>query len=1815
MKDFIQKYKRHIAAFFLLNFLAEIITPTAALALTSGPTQPEVNEFQAINASDMVDPATGDFSYNIPLLEVDGYPVNLSYRGGINMDQEATCVGLGWNMNVGSIARNLRGLPDDFDGDKVVKKLNMKDNISYGINIGAGGEIFGIDPIQMNFGFGLSYNNYSGYDFVQKVGISFSLGSNVNVGLGLNSSADGLTISPNLSLQAKAKDKENNSLSGSLSVGTSYNSRTGIKAISLSANATLATNDKTTKEGKNQTHSTSDKLGSISNGSSYTFGSMTHVPQITMPMHTSAISGSFKIGGTVFGFDASADISGNYTKQKLATKEITSPAYGYLNLHKGQSAEDAMLDFNREKDGVFTEATTNLPIPNLTYDQFSVMGQGVGGSYRAFRSDIGYVYDPRASNTSESNSIGAEIEFANLTHPGVDWINTTVDGTSGKWSDQNYASQKIGFSESGVTGYEPAYFKEMGEMSVDDDPLYNNIQEEIAVRYELDEQASSTGLKSQLITENSVLFDLNNKNKRTKRVKRNQLFSYLTVAECEHFGLQTSLFSQMAKYDAQSSLINGHHIGQITTTKTDGTRYVYGLPAYNNAHKEVSFNVSGFTSGQYLQNTNMVLYTPGVDDTESNGKGTDNFFTSTETPPYAYAYMLTAVLSSDYIDKTGDGPTIDDLGTYTLFKYNTVVNDYEWRAPEAGAAGGSGANYANLNAGMLTDRMDNKASYVYGKKDIRYLTSIEGKNNIAILDYSDRVDGRGVASDAGGTNTTGNKLQKKLDKITLYSKPDYDLMQANTGYNATILKRVNFNYTNELCPGVYNFSGGGTGTGKLTLKEINFTFGNSNKGILSPYKFDYYTTVGGQTIQYNPANVDRWGNYKPSVTSCPNSEFPYVEQNRTLEDQYVALWNLKSVQLPSGGLMQITYESDEYGYIQNKRAGQMFKVSGVFSSGSATFMASTLYSSNQVNTSSPNNYIYFPMKNNLYMTQPDFINAYLEGLDHIYFRFFVKVNCGANSDISSVNYNLSGYEFVNGYAEIDKSNPTNYGGVTTLNNVNYGWVKIKSVRQSKNNNTQESPISKTAWQMARLHTPKDAYSCIPNVNDPASGVTDFEAVLKSMASSSFIRNTIQTFKGYNGTLKSYYYGCNFAADKSWIRLNNPDYHKLGGGLRVKEVKIYDKWDKMLGATPTINNSQGFQYGQTYEYGTGVASYEPTFGADENSFRKPIYMEAHKEEAPFAPDNNMYQEEPMGESFFPSPVVVYPQVTVKSLVAGTGSTVHEYYTAKDFPTYVHALGMDPKRNRPDPILKLFSFDAYDRFTGSQGYSIEVNDMHGKPKAVHVYEEGAIAQTTSTIYKYKQNGDKLVNVVKTVSKDGTIKDSRIGVDYDFYADFRENNSYTLATGKQGNLYLFFIGWFPMLAGPIIPSQHSEEVQFRTAVTNKVIYKFGIMDRIENYRNGNLSATENLLWDAETGQVLLTSVNTEFKDPLYNTSYPGYWAYEGLAGGYKNAGLVIANPSQIVNSSGAITDQSIKNMLYPGDEIAITGGTTPTRGYVDQIGTSYYFTENSISSGTESSNVLDQSALSGKKIKVIRSGRHNLQDQKVGAITSFVSPLKNNPTTWPVLNASYGITSAAAVQLGNNWQGYCGCNFVEDGPALNNTYPNQYVHGIKGNQRKIKDYTYLTLRKQTKQEGNSNIRVDGTFENFSPFWTPNSGNDWVANTANWTWVTEATRYSPYGIDLENKDALQRKSAAQYGYKQTLPVAVTSNSSYKQAAFESFEYNDLNFCQDNHFGYNGQSSATYINNSTPKVQSYSHTGKRSIKVAPAGNVTISKQINQCQQ
>src|ERR1700739_3535688 len=138
-------FRKSVSLIVLLSMLFQLGFPSFAFALTGGPSQPEVQSFEPVSTSDMVDPFSGGFTYNIPLLNVDGYPINISYHSGISMDQEATWVGLGWNINAGVINRNVRGIPDDFEGDTIQRDFHMNDNTTWGLSAGVGLEIFGSD--------------------------------------------------------------------------------------------------------------------------------------------------------------------------------------------------------------------------------------------------------------------------------------------------------------------------------------------------------------------------------------------------------------------------------------------------------------------------------------------------------------------------------------------------------------------------------------------------------------------------------------------------------------------------------------------------------------------------------------------------------------------------------------------------------------------------------------------------------------------------------------------------------------------------------------------------------------------------------------------------------------------------------------------------------------------------------------------------------------------------------------------------------------------------------------------------------------------------------------------------------------------------------------------------------------------------------------------------------------------------------------------------------------------------------------------------------------------------------------------------------------------------------------------------------------------------------------------------------------------------------------------------------------------------------------------------------------------------------------
>lgn len=1841
-----RKFFRQFAIFLAFNMLLQAFYPTAAFALTSGPSQPEVQSFEPIGTSEMVDLFTGDFTYNIPLLDVEGYPVNISYHGGVSMDQEASWVGLGWNINPGVISRNMRGLPDEFTGsgsgrDEIIKELNIKPSRTYGISAGVSTEIFGIDKVGkfgLGFSQGMSFNNYTGISFTQTITPSFTASltnrTSLTAGLGFSgSSHDGATLSPSLSLNSKSKSYDQETSFGAT---TSFNSRSGLKELSLSFNTQKQFKFQTKLEGGGTKEET---MGVTSNGgSSITFGTSTYIPSISSPMINSSILFSLKLGPHALGIDAtSASFSAYYSQQKLDPdfKTRTLRGYGYFNVHKVKNSKSALVDFNREKDASFTLNTPALPVTNLTYDVFSVSGQGIGGVYRPYRNDVGRVSDPFTYSTSESASIGAEIGFGNLVKYGGDVRVNDVLSVSGDWIEDNEARQLLRFSgnKPNDPSYETFFFKQAGEKSVDSefgDPssVYNKIGQNKPTRMIISKKGGyRTGLESAFRTKDGEILAFNEKITRKNRQKRNENITYLSVADARRVGIQKNLYDTALPEERRiNSSAKDHHMAEISAVREDGSRYIYGIPAYNLRTDEVAFSVgdgAGKKDGKNLISpdnlTGLVHYDPGKDNSLENKHGLDNYFSRTTMPPYAHSYLLTAVLSPDFIDNDAvQGPSLGDMGSYTKFNYektSSIAGNYKWRVP-------LGANTASSNEGLHSLDTDDQANYIYGEKEVWYLKSVESKNFIAIFILGDRADGLGVRDENGAVEPQ-TKL-KVLKQIKLYKRnasieeigTSNSLYETYLNSSEVALKTVNFEYDYSLCPNVDNNAkalnsnltvddnGFVNQGGKLTLKKIYFTYQNSFRAKFSPYLFHYADPDDDGVINselnpsYNLKAYDRWGNYKPNTGNFRNNaEFPYVEQNELSANQYASSWNLTKIVLPSGGFIKVEYESDDYAFVQDRPAMQMFRLRGI--SGAAEISDNNfLYQRFCLNTLScdgldelnlthddSDHYNWLQIDVPLGTTREEFFNKYLNGIKDLYFRVKVYLDEGTH------------FDYVPGYAEIE-----DYQVIE-----NRGLIKLKAVslKEKANAGLQINPITKAALQFSRLYAAKVAF----NQADATDG--GIEAFVKALRNSNIFKNLEEIVRGVNKTLIEKNHCRKVDLHDSMIRLVNPSKTKYGGGNRVSKVVINDNAN-------SAGMGQSGEYGQKYTYTTkddvtgeeissGVASYEPIMGGDENPFKEPVAFLNNKQEKLLIPDDRFYLEAPFGESFFPAPVIGYSKITVESIKPdgvkrhGTGKLVHEFYTAKDFPTITDRTDLKVIPKKSPLAFRLLKIVSKDYVTASQGFVVELNDMHGKPKAQWVYPEGDENFISGIEYKYRRSGNRLNNEgIPVVDPLGKIKEANIGIDYDVVVDTRDHYTSSVTTGINGNLatfFLVFVGSVPLF----LPAYAKEDVRFKSSVVTKVINRYGILEETIVHDLGSSVSKKNLAFDSETGNLLLVESRNNFEDPVYSLSIPAHWGYDRMGQAYQNTGIEL---SLNFTSGRATLPADYEHLLVPGDELLIVqnaeldNSTSPDHVHRDFR---YWVTKKegpivTVYGGQPLSRATY--LLQGQtKVKVIRSGRRNMQNIAIGSVVSLLNPLYNEDgislkANLDLENHDHRILTAGAIEFAEE---YCDCYIPENGY-------NFYFEGARGNWRVKKNFTYLTGRTQSPTIANS--RKDGVFTSFSMFWNlPANNSKWIKDETNWQWVSEVTAYNPYnGAELENVDPLDRNSAAIYNYNHSVPTAVSSNSTNSELFFDNFETSDKPLCKDKSFSSENISL------------DFRHTGRKSIKV-PKGNGNLNLSLtNDCQ-
>ncbi|MDR6763825.1 hypothetical protein J2Y38_004049 [Flavobacterium sp. 2755] len=1809
----VSKFKKTLAVYLAMMILLETFQPMQIYALTSGPTQPEFNAFTPIGTSDMVNLSTGDFNYNIPIMDVGGYPLNLAYNSGASMDQESSWVGLGWNLNVGEISRQVRGLPDDFRGDKMTYENNLRDNVTVGTNFNISGALFGVE-VPFQAGLGVQYNNYEGITFKPSFGISYSLFNTANIGFELTgSTGEGATLSPTVGLSGKVSEKTKFSSTLGVGVGIDLNNRKGLENLSVSAfskrsektfNTITSGGDteKTIGEGKIE-----GKI-SLNNTNNYT---------PTKRVAYDNINGTFNasIGSEIFGGELDAKITAYGAVQKINSKYKNRKvgAYGYENSQYKNDAE-GVLDFNREKETSIINKNTNaLPVTNYTFDTYSIEGQGVSGMFRPFKSQTTYVYNDKVTDNGSSTSIGVEIGAGNLVHFGVNFNLTPSSTSTGKWSKQNYAINA--FTERSTDKndplYEPSTFKLIGELNVDndlDDIYTKKMLGNRALRLKIGGGTYDRKLESvymaKSISANSVYepHPVTEKIKRSGRLLRNQVIQKITNKNADN------------KFIYKNDQAPEYHTAGMKVVQADGSSYIYGKAVYNNEKIEATFDVSKSKTGDNFKGT--VEYIAEL--AENGTDNSDHFVQKITTPKYAHSYLITSILSPDYQDLNNDGPTDNDLGSYTKFDYTKpndlhYVSDFQWRVPY----GKKGKIEASYNEGLKTSKKDQRGNYIYGKKDITYLKKIETKTHVAFIDLEKRKDAIEVDGEKGGQ---GSRAMSYIKSIRLYSKSELAAAQisletaADVANEITVkpIKTAHFEYDYSLCNDIPSNNGTaqnpeGTNIGKLTLRKLYFTYRASNMGKYTPYKFSY----SEKNPNYEIKASDIWGNYAPidkTSTLSPN-EFPFVKQDHDIAASNTSAWQLNKITLPSGGELKIQTESDDYKYVQNKKAMQMFKVIGA--GDFATPTSSTQLYANKI----AKKFIYVSVPDAT-LTATEFKQKYLsENINKpIYFKFLLNMTAKSS-------------DFVSGYFEIDKEDSLR--DQMSVNDhvvaIPLKFLKLEGISGDKDRPV--NPIAKTGWGFGRTYLNRAVY----NLSEEEANKS-FEAIARDLVQS--IQSMTQVFKSPNALLETNGCAKTFTPNSSWIRLENPDGKKLGGGLRVSKIELSDQWD-VMNAAPNNNTIYNEKYGQQYSYvledgssSSGVATFEPN-ASPENPFVEPFYSDSgNYAERIAAPKETNYIEKPFGESFFPSPKVTYSRVTVSNLEKkqndenkilkkhATGKVITEYYTTKDFPTLVDYTDLnilpDPTDN---PLKQLLKVHSVNHLAASQGFSIETNDMDGKVKSESVYGEGQTKPISQVEYKYNVGKDgKLDNNLTTIDSKGNIKKQILGVNYDLINDFNENNSTATTTGVDGNLATFLVAIFPGFVPTVLPRFAYHESVLKTSSTTKVIHKTGILIEKIAYDLGSKVSTKNLAWDAKSGQILLTQTVNEFDDNYYSFSYPAYWYYENMGLASENIGL----EGELVNDGSffSLSNSSSKINEYfkIGDELIFN----QTKLWV--IG--YNTGKSKIQLMDRSGNNVDASNMpSDLNFIVTKSGNKNLQMASMASVTSMTNPIENAATN--ITNDTFGyksttsttlskkIINATAIEYNDDWKSQCENGLPNESGLINASggKVNPYLYNAKGNWRAVKSYAYLTGRNNSN---NSNRRKEGYYTSFNPFYTLNS-EVWSKDVTNWTFASEVTKYSPYGAELENKDALDRYSSAQYGYNYTLPIAVTSNAKYGEIGFDGFEdYGipnpQLDALLKPHFGFSQS-----INANVTVSKAISHTGNNSIAINPGQKASFVRKIDGC--
>jgi hypothetical protein len=1553
------RFKRAIALFLLVQFCFQIFFPTVSYALTSGPSQPEFSSFEPVGTTQMVNEFTGDFTYNLPILEIPGphgssYPLSLSYHSGVTPEEEASWVGYGWTLNPGAINRNTRGLPDDYKGPNI--KMNNKRPKSWTGTVGGSvgfGEVFGVDlkklaGAELSANLSVRYNNYRGFGYNAGIGVSIgrglvSMGYNVSDGEGSYS----LNVNPYAALN-----------------WTSYAGRHNVEVNEkryLAISKKIAEKQKDKQQNWNRNAS----IGSATNlaGSSYGVFSYSESskPNIVHPYggksfnFTVGLEGNLAIvpaGGT-------AAVAGSYTYQQNNDVE-TVKGYGYM--YSSLATDNDMMDYHVENEKDFNKRDVFLGVPFNDADNFIVTGEGIGGGFRMYNKRAGH-FSPRAStSTLDIFNIGGEVGAGWTFGPGADVGKGSYNLKVQKWNKlSTFSDATDPLTDEGV------FFR-----------FNNDLGGEWGNSH--DDAPFSVALSNHNI---SLATGKDKLNVTDDRSGRSSYIGYHLNKDMAQGAVPSfAAYSKNKKINdlcLRTSLDRADLIGEFAVFNEAGSRYVYGLPVYGKMEKMLNHSAKGITS---LMN-NHLAYVASPNAETKIGEERDNL--------YATSYLLTEITTPDYVDAgelsgtQGEfGPSDDDLGGYTRFNYEKKTPSYIWRAPFKGLI---------YNKNSHSDPLDDMLSYSQGDKEVYYLHSIETKTHVAMFTLAGRNDGRGSSVSAFNGSASVGAQVFRLIKIDLYSIADckrvgnildretWGSPKLRTDITPSPVKTVNFVYDYGLMNGVPNSL---PASGKLRLKNVYFEYNKIQPLKVSPYEFVYeypkatiaeaagktsyedyptkyrtglaeenvtsgFTSLssGDQNPIYSEFLTDAWGYYQKDGHTRFDNMQPWVNQ-KNVTGFDAAAWHLKVIRLPSGGEIHVQYEQDDYSYVQDQEAHQMAPLKEVLSPIGDLFKIDGAA---------------------LGFTATDAEQAgrmidkrYVQGGKKMYFRFLYTLIGSNVPDLQTCNA-----EFITGYVTVKRCDVVGVDLVLTLES-----DPKKLPRQ----------VCDDFVKSQRLGKVDPTANCDPSIgvsdpNDPKALVMQLLNLARGITIPTTLCSTINPVHSY-------------------FRIPAP-LSKKGGGVRVKRLMIFDKG---LEAKPVL-------YGNEYLYqvkedgriiSSGVATNEPIAAREENIL---VDFVARKNQNLWskiiAGKDKEVAEGPIGETVLPGPSVGYSRVTVRSIHSGKsnpGFTIFQFYTAKDFPIKMAhpdlAGSMTTiKRNdtNPIPIVVPFHTKVKTKTSAAQGFTFVVNNMHGQLRSKtsysgpssDVFDLTRTKVTGSTVYEYFKPGEQ-IPMMNSVF--GGIRMGNPGREVDITYAQRSVKEVSNDVNVEADLQLTIIPLaFIVLVIPYptaIPSFSYIEGELNTHATTKVVRYPAIVKKVETYQDGITHTEENLAFDEYTGRPVSIRRNDDFKGAYLSQNIPASWEYTAMGTMSPREGKVIRGSFTFANGLLKLgSDPCLLAEFTPGDLIKL--GTSSSTAY-------HVIALDLVANGliVEKLNAATVASASFSEISILHTGRTNQLNHYAGNIT---------------------------------------------------------------------------------------------------------------------------------------------------------------------------------------------------------------------------------------